>query len=263
MPTTRLARLAAALVAGAAAAAAPAAAQVAVTYNGSTTGATAFPFTQGGSSYAYYVGPESGTVKYVLPNVSTVQTLSVNLFCVDFLDRITAGQTYTANVSYLNLGGTSSKTRTTGGLQQYRQAAFLVDQFAAFSNASDRDTKFGAIQGAIWRLFGTGATTLANPGGATGNNTIEYWTALATNFAASAQYSTYDYSRFAVLTDTRVSGTGAARYGDAYAQEFIATLAPTTTAPEPASVALVAAGLLGLGALAARRQVQSAAEVTL
>ncbi len=241
----RLAAHSAAALTLAGAAAAQASAQVSVTYQGSGTGANAF---------GYYVGPEQGSVSYAVPGTRVVQTLGVQLFCVDFLDRITDGQTFTANVSALTAGSTLAATRHPNSLVQYREAAFLTDQFAAFANASDRDTKFGAIQGAIWRIFGTGSTTLSDPSDATGNSTVSYWTTQASNFANSSRYGTYDYSRFAVLADTRVSGTGAQRVGDGYAQEFLATLAPTTTTPEPGSVALLGAGLLCLAGTAVRRR---------
>lgn len=199
-----------------------------------------------GANYGgYYVGPNVGTLFPATGNPGQGKTIT--MYCVDFLNAVTFNQTWTANVS--PLAGSLVLTREPAGLDGYRKAVWLADQFA------QQDPQYwGGIQSAIWAIFGAPGfdgnpvkTAQQQPIANDARNAL-YWTNQANAFAASSAFGSYDYGQWAVITATGAAGV---RQGGG-PQEFVARVA---TVPEPATVAMVAFGL-GAAALAERRRRQ-------
>jgi hypothetical protein len=184
------------------------------------------PSTPAVAAYGYYVGPFSGSLLDG-PSSGT----SIKLFCLDVLNAVTLGQEWRAN--FIDLTGDLSLTRRGNGMADtYKKAAWLTDQYALNGTG-----EWGFIQAAIWDIFNPG-----NPGGGAGE---ENWVLAANGFAASDAFSTYDYSRFVVVTDVNASGL---QVGGV--QEFLGT----QVVPEPATYALMASGLVFLGGIARLRR---------
>ena len=226
MPTLRSALLAA--VVAAPLAFAPAA-------RAQTTPQLRFDNVNGANAFGYYVGPFTGTL------FRPGGAMGLTIFCVDFLNHVDFGEQEAVAVSSLT-GGTVAATRHPGELEGYRKAAWLSTQFG--TNAQER---WGGIQAAMWQIFSPGAPDGGTD--ATDATTEAYWQQRANVFVASATYASYDWSRFYVLTDVRAAGQ-ASGVG---MQEFI-TNTPNVV-PEPATWALLAGGLAGVGVIAwARRR---------
>ena len=195
-----------------------------------------------GASYnGYYVGPNVGTMFPAAGNPGQGKT--VTMFCVDFLNEVTFNQTWTANVSPL-AGSALGLTREPTGLDGYRRAVWLADQFAR------QDPQYwGGIQSAIWAIFGSPGfdgnpvkTAQQLPVASDAHNAA-YWSGQANAFAASSAFGSYDYSRYAVITATGAAGL---RQGGG-PQEFITQVqtqlqTQVQAVPEPAPLALVVAG---------------------
>jgi hypothetical protein len=176
---------------------------------------TPFTFVDGGSvsAFGYLVGPYNGLVG----TGSSAQ--SVFLYCVDYAHTITPGEQWNANLTNLGTGaGIGTNTRS-ADLTLYRQAAWLTTQYALHPEAT------ADIQATIWNLFGT------SPGVPSSN----YWF-----LQAQSSYASLDYSSFLVATDVNMALSTSA-------QEFI------VVTPEPASMALLATGLLMVFGVAGRR----------
>ena len=185
-----------------------------------------FTFLNGGSVVAdgYYVGPYNGTMG------SPAQAVTLN--CVDFLHHVTNGETWSAYLTAVNVVGTAASHSRSPDKIAYEKAAWLISQYPGKTNA-----QIGDIQETIWNLFAPAAPDpstdwLTGPNG------------------ANAKYASsgLNFNDWYVVTDAR-AGTN---YDGQSAQEFLIHI---TSTPEPASMTLLATGLLGIfGAVRRKRQ---------
>jgi hypothetical protein len=196
------------------------------------------------------VGPAYATILDSPGMPGRNEGLIVN--CVDISNNALYGQTWTA--WFTSIGGTSPSldhTRQgalfTDALDRYRKAAWLIDQYSLSPMG-----EYAGIQGAIWMQFKTSLFPFSPT--PTEQAAVDGWMTQANNFASSAAFSTYDFSKFVVITDT--TGVGQVAGG---AQEFMAVIeGQATVTPEPATMALFATGLVTLGAVSLRRRGRNA-----
>jgi hypothetical protein len=186
------------------------------------------------TAYGYYVGPFWGTV------TSDPTRPKIDLFCVDVLNQINWGHTWSANFTNLASGDLSRTRHGNAKLGQYQQAAYLA---SLFSTSGVATTQWGGIQTAIWNLLNPG-----NPNGgsnATLNTNEAYWLAQASAWHANGGANTFDFSKWTIVTDAgaagRVSGGGT--------QEFLTT----GITPEPETWVLMGTGVLLIVGFALRR----------
>ncbi len=200
--------------------------------------ATQFTFLNGGTvtAFGYYVGQYNGYE-------AAPANKNVILNCVDFFHHVTNGQVWMANVSNVGSGaGVGTATRF-NNLTLYRQAAWLTTQYAGKTAA-----QIGDIQATIWRLF-TGSSTPPAP-------STNAWLLASQNYVA-ANPNASSYSAFYIVSDvnTRLA-SGADNpnsvqefiiYDDTFNQDVVST-------PEPASMMLMATGLVGFAVVGVRRR---------
>jgi hypothetical protein len=184
-----------------------------------------FRFTNAGNvtGFGYYVGPYQGQI-LSMPGQPTI-----DLYCVDFLHRISLGQVWTAWVSPLD--GNLSYTRGgTGAAGLYQRAAWLTQQFYGQNVPT---TQWAHIQAAIWSLFtNTGPTSTASSN----------WISLA-----NQNFTVINPKYVKVITPTNMTASNSA-------QEFV-----TYATPEPETYAMLATGLFVLAFVYVRRRRQAGA----
>jgi len=179
-------------------------------------------------------------------------------YCIDFDNRVTAGQTWNARVVSIgtlatsqtdfnafvrvlgtsalagSLPGTFSTAATDEWMKRLRAAAYLTELMVGAPTPSWDET-----HAAIWSLFSTAAPSPSDPTGAV---------TLRNQALAAAAANPSGYGQYNVLIDE--NGYNAA-YTGTYVQTYI-TSSPTVV-PEPSTYALLATGLAAVG-LAVRRR---------
>ena len=181
---------------------------------------------------------------------ATLDGAPISIWCTDFFNH-----SADASVWQSGLGGGSpdlSKTRfgsLTGQPQLYQRAAALTTLFGSLPSS-----QWGYIHYAIWQLM---SDPIPHTGVTAGQQTQidSYVTWSLTN------YTRFNYSKMFVLTDVKVTGgtngwpngcQGVVNVTSCGAQEYLT--GEVTLAPEPATVGLLATGLLGLTMVGAARR---------
>lgn len=179
----------------------------------------------GADAFGYYVGPYYGQL----------ESQTVSLFCDDFANEVSFGQTWQANLSKITAGSDLSKTRYGGvanALREYQEIAWLDTQFGV-----QPSSKYGDIHATIWDFF----DPLEAP-----KPSSDYWLK-----QAEQNYQSMSYDNFRVVTNVGpVKATG-------QVQEFLIVIPNSfltggVATPEPRPVFLMGAGLLVLSAVLAR-----------
>lgn len=167
---------------------------------------------------------------------------AVDIFCVDFLHT---AKTTAYDAYFTKLGGPLTNTRS-NNQAMYMKAAWLASQMKNYTTTTTADKLQRAnIHAAIWWIMagqptsvwnGTGSASLASNYGNTGMNA---WIA-----SANANYGSINLDEWTVVTDKCVTTTGNNGRGfnaaDNCSQEFLVQ----NVVPEPATMILLATGLV-------------------
>jgi hypothetical protein len=191
-------------------------------------------------------GQKDSAGNLISPYTASVNGVNTTIYCDDFANHVSNGETYTANVTNLGSGNlsltrygaisntlaTQSGKGTFDSQQLYEMAAWLTTQFSPNSSAG------GDIQDTIWDLFNPAGNPSVKPPAPSSNAWL---------FAAETNYSSINASSFSILTNT-----GATLSGTGQVQEFIMGT-NVAQAPEPASMGLLGLGMIFLSIVGRRK----------
>jgi hypothetical protein len=216
---------------------------------------TQFTFLNGGTvvGFTYNVGRYNGLQG----------STPVILNCVDFFHDVNANDVWQANITSIETGiGIGTNTRSSVW-DDYKKAAWLTTQYSHNVNQTPAEAaQTAAIQGTIWGIFRNGHTFDPNDApGLQAAADAPFWLNAATNAVANG----FDAHGYYVVTDVNHAGgtchnvAVAAGVDNACSeQEFIiydSTIETHVTAtPEPASLALLATGFVGLAGMVRRKR---------
>ena len=159
----------------------------------------------------------------------------IDIFCVDFLNHISVGNQFRVNIT--SLGGTPNLINTRfGNYDKYRQAAWLASQF--LRQPPLPTSQWGLLHAAIWQLT-SGKPTVTAAQQVTVNNWLSQ---------AAANFRRYDYSNVRILSDVAIRNCRVLVNCGRQEEITFVGAGLTTLTPEPASMLLLATGLVGLGA---------------
>ena len=189
-------------------------------------------------------GQIDGYGNLISPYYGTINGANTTLYCDDFANYVSDGETWTANVvnmadsadvaALTRYGGLEQTlatgpggTQTYDGQQLYEMAAYLTTQF------DGNQTDDGNIQDTIWDLFNPNAYNSGDAGPIPSTEAYLY--------AAEQNYGSINAANFSIVTQVDNPGyTGGI-------QEFIVS-------PEPSSVLLFGCGLMFVSAILYRRR---------
>lgn len=175
-------------------------------------------------------GPNISGNDYVYPYYFSINGSSnlTPLICDDFNDTVYLGESWNATTSTISQGGMMTPViQGMSKLQAYQEAAWLLDQLSGVPTSTDAAN----INNAIWDLFAANAPT---------STATSAWLTKAGNAVPTLSASYFD--QFVIYTP--LNGWPSA---DGTPQEYIGKV------PEPATLALLGWGLVGLGVFRRKR----------